>query len=99
MSDKLLDFAKLAPGPSNLISDIDGILVGNAEDAAAITGVSVVVPEAPCVAGCAVPGGGPGTRETDALQPANLVDRVDACLLYTSPSPRDRSLSRMPSSA
>ena len=81
MSDKLLDFVKLTPGPANLISDLDGILVGNAEDAAAITGVSVVVPEAPCVAGCAVPGGGPGTRETDALQPANLVDRVDAICL------------------
>ena len=80
MSDKLLDFVKLTPGPANLISDLDGILVGNAEDAAAITGVSVV-PEAPCVAGCAVPGGGPGTRETDALQPANLVDRVDAVCL------------------
>ena len=26
-------------------------------------------------------------------------ETVDACLLYTSPSPRDRSLSRMPSSA
>ncbi|MGB1118606.1 MAG: P1 family peptidase [Parvibaculales bacterium] len=81
MSDKLLDFAKLTPGPANLISDLDGIMVGNAEDAAAITGVSVVVPDAPCVAGCAVPGGGPGTRETDALQPANLVERVDAVCL------------------
>ena len=28
-----------------------------------------------------------------------VVDALQACLLYTSPSPRDRSLSRMPSSA
>lgn len=81
MSDKLLDFTKLQAGPTNLISDVDGIMVGNAHDAAAMTGVSVVVPEAPCVASCSVPGGGPGTRETDALQPANLVDRVDAICL------------------
>ena len=81
MSDKLLDFAKLQAGPSNLISDLDGIMVGNAHDAAAMTGVSVVVPEAPYVASCSVPGGGPGTRETDALQPANLVERVDAICL------------------
>ena len=81
MSDKLLDFAKLQAGPGNLISDLDGIMVGNAHDAAAMTGVSVVVPEAPCVASCSVPGGGPGTRETDALQPANLVERVDAICL------------------
>ena len=30
---------------------------------------------------------------------AFLADVSDSCLLYTSPSPRDRSLSRMPSSA
>ena len=81
MSDELLDFATQQPGPANLITDLDGILVGNAHDAAVITGVSVVVPDAACVAACAVPGGGPGTRETDALQPANLVDRVDAICL------------------
>ena len=29
----------------------------------------------------------------------NAQNKLDTCLLYTSPSPRDRSLSRMPSSA
>ena len=29
----------------------------------------------------------------------DYVERINTCLLYTSPSPRDRSLSRMPSSA
>ena len=28
-----------------------------------------------------------------------VIDRLDDCLLYTSPSPRDRTRSRMPSSA
>lgn len=81
MSDTLLDFANLQAGPTNLITDLEGIRVGNAHDVTAITGVSVVVPDAPCVASCSVPGGGPGTRETDALQPANLVGRVDAICL------------------
>ena len=29
----------------------------------------------------------------------NGVDKIESCLLYTSPSPRDATLSRMPSSA
>ena len=39
--------------------------------------------------------GVPNNYETDLIKP--IIDK--ACLLYTSPSPRDRSLSRMPSSA
>lgn len=71
----------LETGPKNLITDIDGILVGNAHDLASRTGVTVILCESPAVASCSVPGGGPGTRETDALQPANLVDKVDAIVL------------------
>ena len=38
--------------------------------------------------------------ETEVLEaPATLIDSSTACLLYTSPSPRDLSTSRMPSSA
>ena len=33
------------------------------------------------------------------MQTIHLYDRLDICLLYTSPSPRDRTRSRMPSSA
>ena len=68
-------------GRRNLITDIDGLQIGQAHDAEARTGVSVIVPQNPAIAACAVPGGGPGTRETDALQPANLVERVDAIVL------------------
>ena len=39
------------------------------------------------------------TQVEDAFGDAAFLNRFDACLLYTSPSPRDRSLSRMPSSA
>ncbi len=46
-----------------------------------LTGVSVVVPPAGTVGGVDVRGGGPGTRETDLLDPANTVDAVDAVAL------------------
>ncbi|MGE4529606.1 MAG: P1 family peptidase, partial [Rhodospirillaceae bacterium] len=71
----------IRPGPRNLLTDVPGFRVGNAEDAAAITGVSVVLPDEPAVAAVDVRGGGPGTRETDALAPGRLVERVDAVVL------------------
>lgn len=73
--------ARVRPGRRNLITDIDGLTVGHAVDEKARTGVSVIVPAQPATAACSVPGGGPGTRETDALQPANLVEAVDAVTL------------------
>ncbi len=71
----------IRPGPRNLITDVDGVLIGNAEDEAACTGVTVVLPEAAAAAGVDVRGGAPGTRETDALEPTCLVERVDAVCL------------------
>ena len=69
------------PGPRNLITDVPGIRVGNAEDARALTGVTVIIPDERAVAAADVRGGGPGTRETDALAPGRLVERVDAVVL------------------
>ncbi len=69
------------PGARNLITDVPGLRVGEAHDAAARTGVSVILPDTAAVAAVAVLGGGPGTRETDALAPENLVDAVDAIVL------------------
>ncbi len=71
----------ITPGPRNLITDVPGIRVGNAGHARHLTGVTVVLPERPAVAAVDVRGGGPGTRETDALDAAALVDRVDAVVL------------------
>ncbi len=70
-------------GPHNAITDVDGVLVGHAtRDAPGwLTGVTVVVPPAGTVGGVDVRGGGPGTRETDLLDPAALVDAVDAVVL------------------
>src|ERR1700757_3667693 len=69
------------PGPRNLITDGAGRRVGGAQDVAVRTGVTVLLPDARAVCACDVRGGGPGTRETDALAPENLVDSVDAVAL------------------
>jgi L-aminopeptidase/D-esterase-like protein len=57
-------------------SDVPGVRIGHAHDARAMTGVTLIVPDAPCVMAVDVRGGGPGTRETDALHPSTLVERV-----------------------
>ncbi|MDI4664150.1 P1 family peptidase [Xanthobacter autotrophicus] len=65
----------------NLITDVPGLRVGNATDPHIGTGVTVVLCDAPAVAAVDVRGGGPGTRETDLLDPAATVERVDAIAL------------------
>jgi L-aminopeptidase/D-esterase-like protein len=69
------------PGARNLITDVPGLAVGQAEDPAARTGVTVILPDRAAVCACDVRGGGPGTRETDALAPENLVEAIDAVVL------------------
>jgi len=76
-----MDVKLPGPGPRNLITDVPGLKVGQAEDARARTGVTVILPDERAVAACDVRGGAPGTRETDALAPENLVDAVDAVVL------------------
>ena len=71
----------VAPGARNLITDVPGLRVGQAHDAAARTGVTVILPDDRAVCGVDVRGGGPGTRETDALAPENLVEAIDAVVL------------------
>ncbi|MDA8125778.1 MAG: P1 family peptidase [Deltaproteobacteria bacterium] len=62
-------------------TEISGIQVGSAEDREAATGCTVVLCEAGATAGVDVRGGAPGTRETDLLDPVNLVQKVHAILL------------------
>lgn len=69
------------PGPLNLITDVGGLSVGNAHDARVETGVTVIRADRRAVGAVGVAGGGPGTRETDALAPDTLVDAVDAIVL------------------
>ena len=63
------------------IGDIEGFRLGNAENAEAGTGVTVIISEEGAVAGVDVRGGGPATRETDLLRPENTVDKVHAVVL------------------
>ena len=44
-------------------------------------------------------GGGPAAEDAEVQEPVPDPDPPKACLLYTSPSPRDKRQSRMPSSA
>jgi L-aminopeptidase/D-esterase-like protein len=69
------------PGPRNAITDVSGLQIGQADDASARTGVTVILPDARAVCAVDVRGGGPGTRETDALNAWNLVHSVDAVVL------------------
>lgn len=66
---------------TNRITDIAGIRVGHATDLRLASGVTALLFDAPVVAGIDVRGGGPGTRETDLLDPERTVERVDALVL------------------
>lgn len=69
------------PGKRNLITDVSGLKVGQAEDEAVRTGVTVLIAEEPALAVVDVRGGAPGTRDTEALSPINLVGQIDAITL------------------
>ncbi|MBL6456943.1 P1 family peptidase [Belnapia sp. T6] len=71
----------IQPGPRNLITDVEGILVGNAEDHRVRTGTTVIYPAERCAAAADVRGGAPGTLNIDALDPASLGNTVDAIVL------------------
>lgn len=71
----------MRPGPRNLITDVEGISVGQADDPELRSGVTVVTADKPFVAAVHVMGGAPGTRETDLLAPHRLVEAVDALVL------------------
>jgi L-aminopeptidase/D-esterase-like protein len=65
----------------NLLTDISGVRVGHADDAALASGVTAVIFDEPAVAAIDVRGGGPGTREGALLDLANTVERIDAIAL------------------
>lgn len=71
----------MKPGPRNLITDVEGIVVGNAEDHVLQSGTTVLSAEAPFVASYFVMGGAPGTRDTDLLEPDKTVAAIDAIVL------------------
>ncbi|WP_310619283.1 P1 family peptidase [Flexibacterium corallicola] len=72
---------KTCTKPLNLITDVQGIKVGNAHDANVKTGVSIVMGDEPFVTSAAIHGGAPGTRDVALLEPEQTVDGVDALFL------------------
>jgi L-aminopeptidase/D-esterase-like protein len=73
--------AAARPGARNLITDVPGLKVGQAQDPAVRTGVTVILPDEAAVVAADVRGGGPATRETDATELQNLVHAFDAIVL------------------
>ena len=71
----------MKPGPRNLITDVPGLRVGNAEDHHIKTGTTVLLGETSFRASVDVMGGSPGSRETDLLSPDKAVELVDALVL------------------
>lgn len=65
----------------NAITDIPGLEVGQVQDDVGLTGCTVVLCRKGAVCGVDVRGGAPGTRETDLLNPLNLVQKVHAVVL------------------
>ncbi len=67
----------ISPG----LTRVPGLAVGQAQDLSLRTGVTVIVPDAPATAAVQILGGGPATRECDALGLDRLVGQVDAVVL------------------
>lgn len=65
----------------NLLTDISGVRVGHAHDAAIASGVTAIIFDSPAVASIDVRGGGPGTREDGLLKPESTVQEIDAIAL------------------
>jgi D-aminopeptidase len=65
----------------NLITDVPGLKVGHAEDFRLGSGTTAVIFDEPAIASVDIRGGGPGTRETDLLDPARAVPGIDAMVL------------------
>jgi L-aminopeptidase/D-esterase-like protein len=69
----------LSTGPNNAITDVPGIEVGHYQEK--YTGTTVILARDGAVGAVDVRGSAPGTRETDLLNPLNLVDTVNAIVL------------------
>lgn len=71
----------MKPGPLNLITDVQGLKVGHAQDESLKSGTTVLTSDKPLVSSVHVMGGAPGSRETDLLDPDKSAPGVDAFVL------------------
>lgn len=68
-------------GKTDSITDVGGLRVGHAVDEKILTGTTVVIPDRPVAMAADVRGGGPGTRDIEALDPSCLVEKVHGLVL------------------
>lgn len=61
--------------------DINGIKLGHAQNIKGLTGCSVILCEKGATGGVDVRGGAPGTRETDLLDPSEMIEKIHAVVL------------------
>ena len=71
----------MQPGPLNLITDVQGLKVGHAQDPNLKSGTTVLTADSPLTSSVHVMGGAPGSRETDLLDPDKSAPGVDAFVL------------------
>jgi L-aminopeptidase/D-esterase-like protein len=81
LSRKPLPLSGACSALHNLITDVAGLKVGHAQDLRLGSGTTVLIFDKPAVASIDVRGGGPGTRETALLDPAQTVEGIDAIAL------------------
>jgi D-aminopeptidase len=72
---------KMKTGAKNLITDVPGLRVGNADDHHLKSGVTILTADQPFMAGISIMGGAPGTREIALLDPDKGVNQIDAIVL------------------
>src|ERR1700744_3731148 len=65
----------------NLLTDIPGVRVGHADNAALGSGVTAIIFDTPAIASMDVRGGGPGTREGSLLDPVATVEQIHGIAL------------------
>ncbi|MCL1809399.1 MAG: P1 family peptidase [Clostridiales bacterium] len=63
------------------VTEIKGIKIGHAQDAAGATGCTAIICEKGAWAGVDVRGGAPASRETELLKPVNMVEQIHAVML------------------
>jgi D-aminopeptidase len=66
---------------ANLITDVEGVRVGSADDAKLASGVTAVIFDEPAIAAVAIHGGAPASRDTELLAPHMTIERVDGFVL------------------
>jgi len=69
------------PKEHGCITEVDGVLVGHATDLESKTGCTAILFENGAVAGIDIGGSAPATRDTEMLQPTNMIERIHAIML------------------